>query len=83
MSKDSTNSDAELYIRLFPFIVRDFICKDDLRNTLLSFMPNGDSFDLMSIDNSSEALRKALLYKSYLDNGEENLSDIVKPIIEL
>lgn len=82
MSKENINADAELYIRLFPFIAKDFVCKEDLRNLLMSFGADSQ-FQVFGVDDNSEALRKALLYKNYLDNGEQNLSEVIKPIIEL
>lgn len=74
------SSEAELYARLFPFILRDFMTKEDVSALLLyNFIQN----KMLFFDINTElGIDRANYYKSLIENGED-LSEKIKPIIEL
>lgn len=80
-NKEQDSNNVELYARLVPYILRDFMHKSDLRNLLITnFLANGSPF--IDIDTGAEGIKQALLYKQLLDDGDE-LDEKVKPVIKL
>jgi len=72
---------AELYAKLFPYIVKDFPFKEDLKTILLAFnMPNPSIF---ALDSSPEGFKKAIFLKSIIDSGDDELTKKIKPIIKI
>ena len=74
----------ETYERLFPKIGRDFIHRDDFIQILEQVLHAIDPDLLLPIDlkSDSEARKKALEYKSLLDQGKDG-SKIYKDLIIL
>lgn len=88
MAKDNVDWDEEeqeglieQYVKLMPYILRDFIHKDDVKNMIIEILANPASLvgDILS---DSEGIRAAREYKVILDSGEELLPQI-KPVIKL
>lgn len=72
----------ELYIKLLPYILRDFAHKNDIQIFLQNnFSQRGDILFLESIP-QSEGIRQSLEYMNFLENGD-NIIEKIKPIIEL
>lgn len=82
MSAEQNEGDAELYIRLFPYMLRDFMHREDLKGLLLASL-SPEILLLLDFDVNVEGTKQALFYKDLLDNGEESLSEKVKPVINL
>jgi hypothetical protein len=87
MAKDETDwaqeeedGNAELYVKLMPYILRDFMHKDDVKNTILAMQADPSGLISLLISDS-EGLRAAQDYKAILDSGEE-LTERVKPVIK-
>jgi hypothetical protein len=72
---------VEQYIKLMPYILRDFVHKDDVKNMILALMvaPPGLAQEAFS---DSEGIKAVLEYKVILDSGDE-LAEKVKPVIKL
>jgi len=78
---EDKEGNAELYLKIYPFLLRDFMHRDDIRNLLLAnFTLNGNPF--IDFGSNTEGLRQAIEYKSILDSGD-NLGEKIKPVIEL
>lgn len=74
------SNEADLYARIFPFILRDFMTKDDISALLLfNFIQNKMIFTDI---NTELGIDTANYYKNLIENGED-LSEKIKPIIEL
>lgn len=67
---------AELYLKLLPYMLNDFIHKEDLRAVLGAFL------DEENINSVFFATQKLSLYRSKVDNGTE-ANEIVKPLMEI
>lgn len=67
---------AELYLKLLPYMLNDFIHKEDLRAALGAFL------DEENINSVFFATQKLSLYRSKVDNGTE-ANEIVKPLMEI
>lgn len=79
--KEEAEGNAELYLKIYPFLLRDFMHRDDLRNLLLTnFILSGNIF--IDFGSNIEGLRQAVEYKSVLDSGED-IGEKIKPVIEL
>ena len=75
MKDEREEAMAEFYLRLLPYILKDFIHKDDLREVLLYG-------DVSLLDVQFHATQRLLAMKERFDNGEP-ASTIVKPLIEI
>ena len=67
---------AELYLKLLPYMLNDFIHKEDLRAVLSTFL------DEENINSVFFATQKLSLYRSKVDSGIE-ANEIVKPLMEV
>lgn len=84
LSKEQSSGDAELYAKLMPYILRDFIHKNDLNNLIRELMMSLGQFNFfINTDSNSEGIKTALLYKELLDNGTEDINEKIKPVIEI
>ena len=68
---------AELYLAIFPYICKDFIYKDDLKNALAEVIE-----DTSLLENVQNALNRIISNQKKYDAGDDP-SKIVKPLIEL
>lgn len=75
------DQNAELYAKLFPYILRDFMLTNDLKSLLILAFPELELLNSINLDTSSEGIKKALQYKKYLDDGDDDLSKKIKPVI--
>lgn len=82
MTMEQREGDAEMYIRLFPYILRDFMHREDLKGVLAASLPP-EILLFLDFDVNVEGIKQALIYKNLIDNGEESLSEKVKPVINL
>lgn len=82
LDENQNEDNAELYAKLLPFILRDFTHKFDLKNILFSIV-DPERLLFVNLDNNSEGIRVALLYKELLDNGSDELSKKIKPVINI
>lgn len=74
------SEEAELYARLFPYILRDFSTHNDIVTLLtLNFLNNKLIFYDIKPESSIDI---ANYYKSLIENGED-LTEKIKPVIEL
>ena len=73
---------VEMYVRLYPYILRDFMHRNDMRNLLLANFAQTEASSFIDFGSDVEGIRKALEYKSFLDTGEE-LAEKIKPILDL
>ena len=72
---------AEQYIKLMPYILRDFVHKNDIKNMILLLQADPTGL-LLEVLSESEGIRAAQEYKVLLDSGKD-LIDHVKPVIKL
>mgnify|MGYP001570515272 CR=1 FL=1 len=86
--RDSPDKDSEeQYERMFMKIGRDFVHKNDLENILRQMLfilaPNFTAVTaLINLTDDSEARKRALEYKQFLDD-QKNGSEIYKDLINL
>lgn len=81
-SNEEKDGSAELYIKLYPYILRDFIHRADLRNLLLSNFSQSSFSGFVDFDSNTEGIRQGLEYKDLYDSGD-SLGEKIIPIIEL
>lgn len=73
---------TEMYVRLYPYLLRDFMHRNDMRNLLLANFTQAEIGSFIDFGSDAEGIRRALEYKNFLDAGEE-LTEKIKPIIDL
>ena len=77
MKDERDEAIAEFYLRLLPYMIRDFIHKDDLKIALEEVVD-----DQSLIDSVFMATQKLISMRTRYDNGE-TVTSIVKPILEI
>lgn len=77
MKEERDEAIAEFYLRLLPYMMRDFIHKDDLKIALEEVID-----DKSLIDSVFMATQKLISMRTRYDNGEA-VTSIVKPILEI
>ena len=77
MKDERDEAIAEFYLRLLPYMIRDFIHKDDLKIALEELVD-----DQSLIDSVFMATQKLISMRTRYDNGEA-VTSIVKPILEI
>lgn len=75
MKEERDEAIAEFYLRLLPYILKDFIHKDDLREAL-------EKGETSLLDVQFYATQRLIAMKERFDNGEP-ASSIVKPLINI
>jgi len=74
----------ETYEKLFPKIGRDFVYKEDFYRVIHEILALADPTGFIGINltDDFEARRRALIYKSFLDQGKDG-SKVYKDLVDL